>query len=1277
MIKKVLSLSLFFTLVLFVQDVRAQLYINEVQTSNDSTLTDGNGEYDDWIEIYNAGNLTVNLAGHYLSDDINLPTKWQVPNTNASLTSIAPNSFLLIWADDQEVQGENHANFKLSSSGETVILSAPNLSLLDSLSIPHLQTDFSYARIPNGSAQLFLSSISSPLANNSAQYAMIQKPSISLSSGKYTGTQTVSISAIAGADIYYSLTGKDPDLTTTLYTAPFTIDSTTSLKAIAHIPGYAASAVVSKAYILNSSHTLPVYSVNINPEYLYSDTAGILVTGTGGDTPLAFCALFPANFWEEWEHPGNFILLDENGNESFNVDGGISVFGNCSRRYAKKSIALKTKSIYPSENIPFSIFPTRDQTEYRRLRIRSGGNHWQKTLFMDAMFHQQIENKIDIDVQSARPVVGYYNGVYQGISNLRPSYSKHYFRYKFPKYKDSEFDIIRRQLKHTKSYVVDGDTVDMNNLVSILDSSTAFTPQIIDSVRGMLDINNILNYYAVSMWVYTLDWPGSFSPSNIIYWKPKEPTGKWRVACLDYDVGMIPQYRDHDTYTFVNVPDPTKRNNEESIRLFRRLNQDLPGFNEEFTQRCFTYFNLLLSYDSIVPNIDNYANLINSEVPDNIALWGPQGGVPSYATWQNEIDSLKLFCQDRSTNLKAHIANYHNKSTIDISFNYTSATKGDVCVNSNFYRVPFNYSGEYLEDVDLWIHASPKPGYRFVEWLELTDPAMKYDASIYTSFSANQTLTPIFEPALDLVINEIHYDPSNDAEFIELYNPDDKPKSLYGYGFKEGIDFTFPKEATIDSGEYVIITNDSSAYVGNGYQVFQWECSKLDNGGEKLVLSNLSRVTIDSVDYDNENGWPAAPDYGLVSLGLKLPSIIDNSNEDNWAVQSVPATPGAVNEFDENHTPNALQINEIQYHTEDSINGALVIDDDEFEFIEIKNTNSIPLDISGYFFSRGISYRFPANTIIPANGFVVIAKDSLFFHARYGAAPDGEYEGKLSNSGEEIWLHNDQGYLIDVINYTDSSPWANDVDGSGYSLALLVDSLQNEQPSNWFSQKVKTTLWAENEFCDKIELSTHAIEICKVDGLVLSTLEQGNAIGGIWKLNNTQVNIAQGAGTFLYTFEEGLKCESKDSLEITLRIPDYSMSMAIAPSAIVGVQQIRSIISVTELNSEEDCEGIYVLVPKDISRHNFTYNSTATSMGGVSVENADWQYYTNNPSFHVWQFIGSSFGPLSMSTFGFIGTYNPNNTDGQTSFTAQVFGGSGGEENTLNNADSESLIYFK
>lgn len=119
--------------------------INEFMAVNETTVTDQDGEYDDWIELYNNSSSDINLMDYTLSDDASNPQKWTFPDT-----VIQANDYLIIWADNDTSQDGLHANFKLSKNGETIILSDNNTNIMDQISFSQQQNDTTTGRYPNG-----------------------------------------------------------------------------------------------------------------------------------------------------------------------------------------------------------------------------------------------------------------------------------------------------------------------------------------------------------------------------------------------------------------------------------------------------------------------------------------------------------------------------------------------------------------------------------------------------------------------------------------------------------------------------------------------------------------------------------------------------------------------------------------------------------------------------------------------------------------------------------------------------------------------------------------------------------------------------------------------------------------------------------------------------------------------------------------------------------------------------------------------------------------------
>ncbi len=142
----------------------APLVINEVMTSNDATIQDSFGEYDDWIEIYHSGSSLVNTTGYYLTDNSSSPTKWALPGI-----TLEPGEHELFWADKTIIQGNRHTNFRLNNTGEKLFLFKKlfnGIRLVDYVDVPSLPADYSWGRSSDGADDWILFEATTPNAPN-------------------------------------------------------------------------------------------------------------------------------------------------------------------------------------------------------------------------------------------------------------------------------------------------------------------------------------------------------------------------------------------------------------------------------------------------------------------------------------------------------------------------------------------------------------------------------------------------------------------------------------------------------------------------------------------------------------------------------------------------------------------------------------------------------------------------------------------------------------------------------------------------------------------------------------------------------------------------------------------------------------------------------------------------------------------------------------------------------------------------------------------------------
>lgn len=153
--------------------------INEISADN-SIYVNEYYKKNDWIELYNTTGEAIDVAGMYLSDNLEKPTKYQIEGDDAASTLIEPYGYLIIWADKLMTFTQLHASFKLDTEGGYVVLTAADESWRDVIYYePHLGTE-SVGLYPDGSYDVYIMSkptIGKPNTINSYA-AWLEQPEI-------------------------------------------------------------------------------------------------------------------------------------------------------------------------------------------------------------------------------------------------------------------------------------------------------------------------------------------------------------------------------------------------------------------------------------------------------------------------------------------------------------------------------------------------------------------------------------------------------------------------------------------------------------------------------------------------------------------------------------------------------------------------------------------------------------------------------------------------------------------------------------------------------------------------------------------------------------------------------------------------------------------------------------------------------------------------------------------------------------------------------------------
>ena len=273
-------------------------------------------------------------------------------------------------------------------------------------------------------------------------------------------------------------------------------------------------------------------------------------------------------------------------------------------------------------------------------------------------------------------------------------------------------------------------------------------------------------------------------------------------------------------------------------------------------------------------------------------------------------------------------------------------------------------------------------------------------------------------PPRDLVINEFF--PGGAASgWVELFNPtsaeiDASGRRIHGFPAALG-EHTLPAGSRVAPGGFLVVREPQLGF-------------------ELEVLPVCILSTDDGRFIDALNPRTTAPGH---STG-RFPD-----GRDNRQVYDAP-TPGTSNPA---LPEGPIVINEIMYRAAD--------DNPADEYVELFNSSGEAVDLTGWNFTRGISYSFPSETSLSPGGFLVIAANPAAVEARYGITGVlGPYTGRLSNDAETLLLRDDLRNTADRVRFADEGSWPEEPDGGGPSLELLHPARRRasssmERPASW------------------------------------------------------------------------------------------------------------------------------------------------------------------------------------------------------------------------------------
>lgn len=868
----------------------AQLRVNEIMASNSSTIADEQGDFDDWVEIINTGNLSVNFGGMYVSDDPENLTKWQIPTNQSASTTIAPGQFLLIWFDNDTDDGALHVGPKLSASGEFVILTeSDGVTEIQRVEFGEQEADISWATTEDG-GDTFSFQAPSPGVANTGEVAKVpaDAPTFSLETGFYSGTLVVGISTTSeGAEIRYTLDATVPTESSTLYEAPISIDSTTVIRAIALGGEFSPSPVSTNNYIYEEAHTIPVVTFVMDPDSLFSEEFGILAYGDSAEAEYPFEG---ANFWQDWEYPVHLEFMETNGNIEFEIDAGASIGGNFSRGFNKKSFIINNNEEYGVKRLEYDLFPENEYQSYDGFGLRAGAEE-RSRLLNELMYATNQKWDHNNDMQAGRPVVMYINGKYWGIYLLQERKNDDFVE---SRYGFEDIDMISDY-----DEAKDGDFAAYYDMVDEIVDLDASTQEFYDFIEANINLDSFTDH-----WIYQV-YTSHGDPNNLRYWRAKTEEGaKWHYITHDFDwwrsLGDEPNeyFKTFEFFLETGTFD---------FWILGKMMEN-PTYQEFFLNRLADMLNTAFRSENVFALIDSIDTAINPEMPRDIARW-EEGwfdiGGPTNYNMEYIREITEDYAVDYPQFIYKEVMDTLKIDTVGIVINQTA--NGRAKVNSIVPNtLESSWNGIYFQGTTLTLQSRPEAGHKIEGWY--INGELKSSSRVFT-IELKDTLLVIdvvFQEVDDLiVINEINYnslESSSVGDWVELYNPGETTINLTGWTFRDQSEdnvFEFPSGTTIESEGYLVITNSASEFVARYNQVTN-VIGEFDFGlsgdSDEIRIYNTNERLVDYVKYDDENPWPTEPDGLGFTLELKN-SESDNELGENWASSlSKGGTPGGINQ---------------------------------------------------------------------------------------------------------------------------------------------------------------------------------------------------------------------------------------------------------------------------------------------------------------------------------------------------------------------------------------------
>jgi hypothetical protein len=617
---------------------------------------------------------------------------------------IPAGGYVIVFCDDgtSQTQGEYHAGFKISASGETIYLTHPFNGTVDAVEVPALDTDTVYGRYTNGSDSFSILTPTPGRSNDETSGAVdwVAAPVFSRESGFYDDAFSLELSGTEN-EIYYTTDGTDPRTSSTakLYTGGISIYNNTGdqnvfsavsdisleqysgpsgsvdkgiiVRAVSRNTAGSYSDVVTGSYFIGKTASyyknMKVVSIVTDPDNLFSSEDGIYVVGDAFYTWKNSSSYKQLDTWSndnptnynqtgrEWEREAS-VQIFENGSLAYENGVGIRIAGHATRVNFQKSIRLYARSEYGDSKMQYDFFPGLTDvngeaiTSYDKVTLRNGGNDISTTRFRDDLVQSLVADR-DLSVQASENAVVFIDGEFWGFYTIKERMDDEYIA--------SHYGVDKKNVTTVKIGETDGDETVTQSYIDFY--SWAMAADMSDSdnyqrVCDTIDIQSFMDYITVESYICNYDFSNLKNMNNWQMWRTNTVEegnpygdGKWRFMLYDteYSSGLYDLTETSYSYNMLN----NMCREEEWTNLTSLFYHLLD--NEDFcTQFEATYREIVetdFAYDKVDAQITSYYSAQQQVMRDtNLRFYGYT------ASWYNNqydsnIQTLRNFYRNRPT----------------------------------------------------------------------------------------------------------------------------------------------------------------------------------------------------------------------------------------------------------------------------------------------------------------------------------------------------------------------------------------------------------------------------------------------------------------------------------------------------------------------------------------------------------------------------------------------------------------------------------------------------